>query len=407
MERAQCRKLLSLTLVFLLLTSSWLVTDAQIRLAGGTRCSGRVEIFHNNQWGTVCDDEWDIKDARVVCRELHCGTAAAAKSGAHFGQGSDPIWLDEVRCSGHENSLVQCSHSSFGSHNCKHAEDAGVICSGVRIRLAGGTRCSGRVEIFHSGQWGTVCDDSWDLNDARVVCRELRCGTAEEAKTEAHFGVGSGKIWLDEVACSGHENSLVQCSHPSLGIHNCGHSEDAGVICSNAQIRLAGPTRCAGRVEILHNNHWGTVCDDEWDIKDARVVCRELVCGTAREAKSGAHFGPGSGVIWLDNVACSGDENSLFQCSHPNFGTHNCGHSEDAGVICSGPLPTPRLLPTSLALQPGEDSTLKCSLSSGFNIPVKISFYKDGVSRKDQTISAQQTLGVMDLSNTDSTHQGK
>lgn len=103
---------------------------------------------------------------------------------------------------------------------------------GVQIRLTGSTHCSGRVEIYYNGAWGTVCDDGWDLNDAEVVCRQLGCGTALSAPSSAYFGEGSGKIWLDEVACSGSERSLNECQHSGFGIHNCGHDEDAGVVCS-------------------------------------------------------------------------------------------------------------------------------------------------------------------------------
>ena len=90
---------------------------------------GRVEIFHNDSWGTICDDGWDIKDARVVCRELGYGDAIRAPKFAHFGLGSGPIWLDDVQCRGNERSIVNCLHGGWGVHNCHHREDASVICA--------------------------------------------------------------------------------------------------------------------------------------------------------------------------------------------------------------------------------------------------------------------------------------
>ena len=92
---------------------------------------------------------------------------------------------------------------------------------------------AGRVEIFHNGAWGTVCDDYWDINDARVVCRELGYPNAVSAPHSARFGQGSGPIWLDNVFCSGNERSIVDCAHNGWGVENCGHGEDASVICSS------------------------------------------------------------------------------------------------------------------------------------------------------------------------------
>ena len=110
---------------------------AQIRLGGqgSTPCSGRVEIFSGSEWGTVCHDNWDMNDAQVVCRQLNCGTAVNAPRSAHFGQGSGPIFLDDVACSGSEGRLSFCQHAGFGTHNCGHSKDAGVVCSGKNTNL--------------------------------------------------------------------------------------------------------------------------------------------------------------------------------------------------------------------------------------------------------------------------------
>ena len=99
-------------------------------IGGETTKEGRVEVYYNGRWGTVCDDDWDINDAIVVCRQLHFTGANKALRLAHFGAGTGPIWLDEVRCTGSEQILNDCPHDDFGDHDCDHSEDAGVRCTG-------------------------------------------------------------------------------------------------------------------------------------------------------------------------------------------------------------------------------------------------------------------------------------
>ena len=87
-----------------------------------------MEIFYNGEWGTVCDDYWNLDDATVVCRELGYADAVRASTGAEFGEGTGRIWRDNVFCAGTESSLSQCSANDWGSHNCYHSDDAGVVC---------------------------------------------------------------------------------------------------------------------------------------------------------------------------------------------------------------------------------------------------------------------------------------
>ena len=104
--------------------------EGEVRLVGGSGPhEGRVEVFHNGAWGTVCDSGWDLQDAAVVCRQLGYGKARIALGFAAFGEGRGPIWYDNVRCSGHEASLAQCAHNGLGVHNRRHSDDAGVICA--------------------------------------------------------------------------------------------------------------------------------------------------------------------------------------------------------------------------------------------------------------------------------------
>uniref|UniRef100_A0A663MV70 Soluble scavenger receptor cysteine-rich domain-containing protein SSC5D n=1 Tax=Athene cunicularia TaxID=194338 RepID=A0A663MV70_ATHCN len=428
----------------------------EIRLVGGpSRCSGRVEVLHEDVWGTVCDDHWDLREAKVVfvCKQLGCGDAVLAPIGAKFGQGRDTIWLDDVNCTGVEAALSECPARPWGDHNCYHKEDASAICSGnpgflqstlllrvllvawgpyateegfslggsvffahwgalwpfffssglmlslplcfwhvvrgesyggeaavcraggdvwgrggthtnahgpehppldvsaesgitvsTSVRLVGGpSRCSGRVEVLHKDVWGTVCDDHWDLREAKVVCRQLGCGTALSAPRESKYGEGKGQIWLSDVNCTGTEASLTECETKAWGDNICNHVEDASVECSEVDVLEGGPVRlvdgpnkCAGRVEVLHENRWGSICDDHWDMKDAEVVCKQVGCGSPLSAPGSARYRRGSDIIWLDDVECNGTEESIFDCQARPWGEHNCYHGEDASVTCTG-----------------------------------------------------------------------
>ena len=116
------------------LLNSSCFTDVNIRLVGGNSYNeGRVEVNYYGEWGTVCDDGWDDTDAGVVCRQLGFGSSGTAIGSSGFGNGSGPIWLDSVTCTGNESALANCGHFGVGFwRSCSHSDDAGVRCSGEK-----------------------------------------------------------------------------------------------------------------------------------------------------------------------------------------------------------------------------------------------------------------------------------
>uniref|UniRef100_A0A674PMT5 Lysyl oxidase homolog n=1 Tax=Takifugu rubripes TaxID=31033 RepID=A0A674PMT5_TAKRU len=348
----------------------------QLRLAGDKKKyhEGRVEVLYNGAWGTVCDDDFSISAARVVCRELGFMDAESWFPSAKYGKGEGHIWLDNVHCTGTETSLAQCPSNGFGVSDCKHSEDVGVVCSPRRIpgfkltqkggsdevgqplvRLRGGAMIGeGRVEVLKNGEWGTVCDDNWNIKAATVVCRELGFGSAKEALTDARLGQGIGPVHMNEVQCSGFEKSLTEC-HFNRQALGCSHEEDAAVKCivpdmgfSNRLRLNGGRNPNEGRVEVLtHRNGslvWGTVCSDSWGTMEAMVVCRQLGLGFANHAFQETHYWQGDSsadAVVMSGVRCSGTELTLDQCLH--HGKHiNCpkgGGRFAAGVSCTQTAP--------------------------------------------------------------------
>uniref|UniRef100_A0A9J7XY42 Lysyl oxidase homolog n=1 Tax=Cyprinus carpio carpio TaxID=630221 RepID=A0A9J7XY42_CYPCA len=338
----------------------------KFRLAGYPRKhnEGRVEVFYNGEWGTICDDDFTLANAHVLCHHLGFVEALSWSHSAKYGPGTGKIWLDNVMCGGSENSIEKCVSRGWGNSDCTHQEDAGVVCKDERlpgfadsniiesqVRLKGGAKTGeGRVEVLKESEWGTVCDDHWNLQSASVVCRELGFGTAKEALTGAKMGQGMGPIYMNEVQCRGDEKSLWDCPHKNITAKDCKHMEDASVICNipymgfEKSIRLTGGrTRLEGRVELLLSTgsgvrDWGLVCGDGWTSREAMVVCRQLGLGHASSGLRETWYWDSSNVteMVLSGVKCKGDEMTLTDCQHHSVvSCKRAGAQFSAGVICS------------------------------------------------------------------------
>nr|XP_055045876.1 deleted in malignant brain tumors 1 protein-like [Misgurnus anguillicaudatus] len=322
------------TLILFQFLGETLSKPASVRLVNGANaCSGRLEILYNGTWGPVCAAQWDLTDATVLCRELGCGWARKAK--IEEIDMNQKAWTTDVLCTGYESRLMDCKKDIWGSYSCGGTY-AGAICDSV-VRLVDGINfCSGQVEIFHNGIWGTVCNDGWGIQDVQVVCRELGCGIPQLGAFQIHYGQTSKQVWMNNVNCSGQETYLRNCNFDGWGKSLCNSSENAGAICTYPVRLVNGFDSCSGRVEVYHNGQWGTVCDNGWDLSDAAVVCRELRCGPFQETVGGAYFGRGSGPVWMSGVDCVGSESTLMKCNSTGWRSNGCEHQQDAGVICKG-----------------------------------------------------------------------
>ncbi|XP_061306901.1 deleted in malignant brain tumors 1 protein-like, partial [Pezoporus flaviventris] len=311
----------------------------ELRLVGGGgRCAGRVEVKHEDEWGSVCsyDFDWDARWATVVCRQLGCGTAATSSPYAPFGQGTGRIWLHVFFCRGDEAMLQDCPHFGWGQHFCSHERDVGVTCTdAVELRLAGGGGpCAGKVEVKLRGRWGAVADDTWDMVDAEVVCQQLGCGSAARAYIESsRFGRDDSPINMVLVNCRGHEKALWECEVRGWGPYSGIHDFDTGVICQGFSQLVGGDDPCAGRLEVRQGQAWLGLCEDAVDLNAAQVVCRELGCGSVLAVPGPGLFPGGSEPQRGVGFECSGTELVLSACRRRAPSAQACtGH---ASIICS------------------------------------------------------------------------
>jgi deleted-in-malignant-brain-tumors protein 1 len=326
-----------------------------VRLVGGTNeLEGTVELCYNKFWGPVCHRSWDVTDANVVCKQLGYQSKGSTRfTNAYFGEGTGPYIISDLSCYSSSTTLLSCYSNFINTVLCGDSASAGVSCVDPcdegSVRLSGSTiQFAGRVEICIENTWTTLCDQSWDLSDAQVACRELGYSPYGAIPTYGCYTEGQLSFGITSLNCVGNEDSLINCSHSSPSLYNCWSYNDAGLVCqisvnetncSNGEIRLVdGKVPNEGRVEICLNKVWGTICSSSWSIVDSNIACRQLgYLPRGSTPMNNAHYGQGTGPVLMSQLYCDGSEDSLLECNHRSCGVTSCTHHHDAGVFCEVP----------------------------------------------------------------------
>ncbi|XP_052777910.1 deleted in malignant brain tumors 1 protein-like [Mya arenaria] len=311
------------------------ITEARI-INGTSPYIGRAEIKVNGTWGTICDNGFHSYDTSTTCKMLGL-KGADVYSNARYGQGSGPVFIDDLICYSYSASLNECRYLKYNL--CSHQRDVSVACYGPHlniseVRLVNGTGPDdGRAEILVDGKWGTICDDSFDISNTEAFCAMLGKKGAQFF-TAAYHGQGTGPVYIDRLDCQSASQALSDC--PYLYTNTCSHARDVSVVycgkpdiylwdagyfsyngsihyadcsyykkyvgvleltCDNvtkkwitngecqeyrfpldvADIRLVnGSVPGSGRVELKSMNTWGTICGDGFDMDAANVICQMI-----------------------------------------------------------------------------------------------------------------------------------
>lgn len=242
--------------------------DGDLRLYGtnSDQSQGRVEIYINGTWGTICSRQFAAEEAQVVCRQLRFNETLIKYSQAvldlRFGEGTGPVYIDDIKCLGYEKRLNNCMISYCTNNYCNQINNVGVICYGTPCATPNPTirpptdvptagpglgfvtdpgicnpltntvrllrppdimAGAGVVELFHSGRWVAITDDCFDRNAAAVICRMLCYDSNKAIPGSRDFDISSfhHTLFYTNVTCQGYENSFSQCSHSFTSTSHC------------------------------------------------------------------------------------------------------------------------------------------------------------------------------------------
>ena len=405
-------------------------SEGDLQLADGDGAAdGRLEIFHDNQWGLVCDDGFGDREAAVACGQLGYGGVLGFEVEVVASE-ETPVWLDDVSCTGSETRLVDCRHGGLGGeHNCSHIEGVRVACDptvveepprapvAVTVAFEPPTSLrvsweapdnSGRPAItdydvrYRAAGSDTYRDAAHDGTGLSTTLTNLIANTIYEVQVRASNDEGAGpwspavrgstvanqapsgqptimgraQVWdtlradVDSImdgdgmerarfdfqwlageaaiaGATGGRYTLMPAEQGKRITLRVGFTDDKGhretltsaatAAVAAADPALAGDLRLrdgaadsSGRLEVYLGGRWGDVCDDGFGDEEGAVACRQLgYSGFVRRMVAPEY---GSGVFLMDDVVCTGSENSLIDCRYARVS--NCLYFEAFGISC-------------------------------------------------------------------------
>ncbi|XP_052266898.1 uncharacterized protein LOC127868846 isoform X3 [Dreissena polymorpha] len=338
-----------------------------MRLVGGTNYSGRVEIEYEGVWGTICDRGFDINDAKVICRMKGFNTESIEiRLNGFYGNGNGRIFISDLLCTGDEPDISECNVGLRWKNTntlCTNTNDVAVQCNTpVRVR-DGLTFYSGIAEVYIFGGWRRICKDNFTIQDALTLCTlagkrdnyngnvtihnqdfvnmpfeytpigDFGCNSNEEDLYEC----GSGQWVKSSTACPSGENVALNCRAQTPVRLMEGLQEAADIVQKPIKGRVEVQYRRYDQeLQKYRDDHWGTICDDEFGDDDALVLCSMMgysVGKVYRPHEAYALFG--NETIILDDLQCLGVEEDVSECKAREWGTHDCLHDENVAIYCN------------------------------------------------------------------------
>jgi deleted-in-malignant-brain-tumors protein 1 len=331
--------------------------EGELRIVDGpSKSLGRVEVYLNGVWGTVCGilSQFSRASADVMCRQLGYTTWSNVlhRSGVSgYGRGNGPRHITRVNCTGAENSVLECSRENRTLSPCGSADVMAINCSVTNrvatygaLFLEAGSGGHGHLFIRsnngHSTVLSPICDHTFGMREGDVACRQMGYTRAISVVKNSYYATGIRPASISQIQCHGNETHLLQCPHRNDSNNHCDKFDQIGLQCSTFNddreggLRLTGreANSSAGAVEIFFKGRWNRICSILFKQTAADVACRQLgYSGAIGFYDDGRYGSTDSGIFSVHN--CHGSEGRLFDCE--NTPLHPAYCRKDIAVSCS------------------------------------------------------------------------